>query len=124
RIAALQIIQHGLPQDLAGTALGKLIAEVDGRNPKAGEFYFTLAERLAARQKFPAAERFYLEAIRRMPELIASRGELGLLYMRLGKEPQAKKLLEESHDADPFNVRVLNTLKVLDVLATYATLET
>ncbi len=124
RIAALEIIQHGLPKELAGTDLGKLIEEVDRRNPKAGTFYFTLADKLADRQKFPVAERFFREAIRRMPELVASRSELGLMYMRLGKEVEAKKLLEASHDADPFNVRVLNTLKVLDVLATYATLET
>ncbi len=124
RIAALDIIRNGLPKDLAGTELGKLIAEVDARNPKAGVFYFTLADKLSDRQKYPVAERFFQEAIRRMPELIASRSELGLMHMRLGKEVEAKKLLEESHDADPFNVRVLNTLKVLDVLATYATLET
>ncbi len=124
RIAALNIIQHGLPKDLAGSDVGKLIAEVNARNPKAGVFYFTLADKLADRQKFPVAERFFQEAIRRMPELVSPRSELGLMYMRLGKEVEAKKLLEESHDADPFNVRVLNTLKVLDVLATYATLET
>jgi len=124
RLAALEIIQRGLPKDAAGTELGKILADVDRRNPKAGEFYFALGDALSDRQKFPAAERFFKEAIRRMPELVAPRAQLGLLYMRLGKEVEAKKLLEESHDADPFNVRVLNMLKVLDVLATYATLET
>ena len=46
------------------------------------------------------------------------------MHMRLGDEAEAEKLLDESFEIDPFNVRVSNTLKVLDVLDGYATLET
>ena len=35
----------------------------------------------------------------------------------LGKEVEAENILKEAFDIDPFNVRVSNTLKVLDVLA-------
>ena len=46
---------------------------------------------------------------------VALRGELGLTYMRLGEEVEARKHLDESFAMDPFNVRVSNTLKVLEV---------
>jgi Tfp pilus assembly protein PilF len=59
-----------------------------------------------------------------MPELTAPRGALGLMYLRLGNEAEAKRLLDESFDVDPFNVRVANSVKVLDVLDGYAVLET
>ncbi len=59
-----------------------------------------------------------------MPQLVGPRGKLGLIYMRLGNEIEADKLLRESFDIDPFNIRVSNTLKVLEVLAGYATIET
>jgi Flp pilus assembly protein TadD len=47
-----------------------------------------------------------------------------MVYMRLGREAEAKKALDESFRVDPFNVRVKNTLAVLDVLSGYAVLET
>ena len=47
-----------------------------------------------------------------------------MMHMRLGNEPRAKELLAASFEADPFNVRVSNSLKVLEVLDGYATLET
>ena len=46
------------------------------------------------------------------------------MYMRLGDEVEAKKLLDESFEIDPFNVRVSNSLKVLEVLDGYTVLET
>ena len=44
--------------------------------------------------------------------------------MRLGEEARGKRLLDEAFEIDPFNVRVNNTLKVLEVLDGYETLET
>jgi len=110
--------------DAPESRLGKLIAEVEKRNPHAGEFYLALATGLDALRKFPAAAKYYRLAVEKLPQLMASRGQLGLMLMRLGAEGEAEKLLKASFDIDPFNVRVNNTLKVLDVLAGYATLET
>lgn len=101
-----------------------IVEQIDARNPHAGRFYHTLAETLSLYRKFPQAERYYRQAIERMPQLPGPHGQLGLLYMRLGREVEAKELLDLSFEIDPFNVRVKNTLEVLDVLAGYATLET
>jgi tetratricopeptide (TPR) repeat protein len=97
---------------------------VQEQNPHCGVFYFTMAARLADRKKFIEAEPLFKQAIQRMPQLTQARGELGLMYMRLGEEVAAEKLLTESFEIDPFNVRVSNMLKVLEVLSGYAVLET
>ena len=68
------------------------------------------------RNKQAEAEVFFREAIRVMPRMIGPHAGLGMLYMRAGRESDARKLLREAYDADPFNARVKNTLEVLDVL--------
>ncbi len=127
RLAAAYFALDGNSADKkqpADSRLGRLIAEVTARNPHCGEFYEALAAGLDRLQRYPDAVAFYREAIDRMPQLIGPRGELGLVYMRLGEEVAADKVLHESFDIDPFNVRVSNTLKVLEVLSNYAVIET
>ncbi len=124
RLAAAYVGLDGNPEKLAGTRLGRLIDEVNSRNPHAGEFYLALGSSLEQLRHYPDAVRFYREAIDCMPELIAPRGQLGLVQMRLGEEVEADKQLRKSFIMDPFNVRVGNTLKVLDVLKNYSTIET
>jgi Tfp pilus assembly protein PilF len=75
-------------------------------------------------RRYPAAGRFYAEAIERMPQLAAPYGQLGLIQMRLADEAAAEKTLTKAFEIDPFNVRVSNSIKVLEVLAGYATIET
>jgi Flp pilus assembly protein TadD len=104
--------------------LAKLIEDVNARNPHAGEFYYALAGGLDLLRRYPAAGRFYQEAIERMPQLVAPYGQLGLIQMRLADETAAQKTLAKAFEIDPFNVRVSNSLKVLDVLSAYATIET
>lgn len=124
RLAALYILRDGRPENPVGTPLGDLMVDVALRNPQAGEFYYVAAGTLSLRRKFDDAEPLLRTAIERMPQLVGPRSELGLLYMRVGREVEAEKLLKESFEIDPFNVRVNNMLKVLEVLSTYAVLET
>jgi tetratricopeptide (TPR) repeat protein len=124
RLAACYVSLDGLAKGPDDSRYAKLAAEVEKQNPHCGEFYFTAAARLSDRKKFIEAEPLFLLAIERLPQLTRARGELGLMYMRLGQEAEAAKLLNESFDIDPFNVRVSNMLKVLEVLSNYATLET
>ena len=124
RLGAAYLLADGPSAQDETTRFGRLRQEVDERNPRAGEFYDTLASALGERLKFPAAEQFYREALKRMPQLIGPRTGLGMLYMRMGREDEARQLLDEAFEIDPFNVRVSNTLKVLEVLDEYETLET
>ena len=124
RLAAAYAVVDGLPDDAAGTRLGGVLIEVTGRNAHAGEFFYTLAAGLDLSRRFPAAARYYREALEKMPQLTAPRGALAMMQLRLGDEADAKRLLDESIEVDPFNVRVSNSLKVLEVLDGYAVLET
>jgi len=124
RLAAAYGATDGLKKDAAGTRMGKTIDRAVARNEHCGMFFATLGETLDLMRKFSHAGRYYREATERMPQLVGVRGRLGMMHMRLGEEDQARKLLEASFKIDPFNVRVKNTLAVLDVLEDYTTLET
>lgn len=125
RLAAAYAVADGIsPGKTLSPRVARIIAEVDARNPHAGTFYYTLGAALDLARRFPAAAQYYREAVARMPQLTLPRGALGLMYLRLGEEAEARRLLDESFDIDPFNVRVANSVKVLEVLDGYAVLET
>jgi cellulose synthase operon protein C len=111
---------------LAGNeaAFQQVTKQALAQNPKAGIYYEELAERLDERKRYPDAEKYYKLALKLRPVLVAARNQLGLLYMRLGLEEDARNVLEEANKIDPYNVRVVNTLKVLDHLEAYDTLKT
>ena len=106
-------------------ALGAAAAEAVARanNPRPATFYAALAERLADRRKYPDAERAFLRAIESDPERADVRIGLGMLYMQVGREPEARALFEAAFAADPFNVRADNMRKVLKHLAGYTPVE-
>ncbi|PQO42790.1 tetratricopeptide repeat protein [Blastopirellula marina] len=106
------------------TRFGKLVAKVEAQHKNPGEFYAALGEGCDIVRKYPDAVKYLQLASEKMPQLISVHGDLGMVLMRLGDEPTAKQVLDESFEADPFNVRVKNTLQVLDVLAQYETIET
>ncbi|MHC5539993.1 tetratricopeptide repeat protein, partial [Singulisphaera rosea] len=49
---------------------------------------------------------------------------LGMLYMQIGRETEARDLFNAAFAADPFNVRADNMMKVLKHMATYRPIET
>jgi tetratricopeptide (TPR) repeat protein len=145
RLAACYVLEDGLgdwelgvggreaagvpsnPQSLipnpSSRRFAELVRQVTARNEHAGEFFFALAEWLAARHKLPEAERCYEEATRRMPRQVGAAAALGMMWMDMGREAEAKKQLDEAIDADPFDVRTSNMLSVLEVLDGMRTLE-
>ncbi len=124
RLAAAYAVVDGGSDTKSDTRFGRLVQEVLLRNPQCGEFFLALGTGLDQSRKFPLAARFYQEANQRMPQLIEPPSALGMVLMRLGDEPAAKAALDAAFEADPFHVRVNNSLKVLEVLDTYAVLET
>jgi len=124
RLAAAYRVIDGPQEADADSRVTKLIGEVAKRNGHCGHFFMAFAESMDRMRRYPAAARYYREAHRRMPQLMYARGQLGLVLMRLGEEAEAKELLEKSFEIDPYNVRVKNMLEVLDILDTYAVIET
>jgi cellulose synthase operon protein C len=106
------------------TDFDALCAAVEKQNPKAGRFYFELAEQLDDRRMFTEAETFYQKAVALWPQLPGVKNSLGILAMRMGREAEARKILTEAFAADPFNIRVSNSIKVLRHLDKYASITT
>jgi tetratricopeptide (TPR) repeat protein len=88
-------------------------------NPRPATFYAALAERLADRRKYHSAERAFLLAAQADPKRADVKIGLGMLYMQIGREPEARDLFDVAFDADPFNVRAKNMMKVLNHMASY-----
>ncbi len=124
RVAACYLLLDGPPEKAPSQRFRRLVEQVDARNPHAGEFYCSLASWLEDRNRFSEAERYFREAIRRMPQLVGPQAQLGLMHLRTGDEAQARRLLEEAFESDPFHVRVKNSLEVLEVVAGLETLQT
>jgi tetratricopeptide (TPR) repeat protein len=112
RIAACYLLLDGPASSRFETLLKKVIVQ----NPHPVDFYYVLAEALAAHNKQPQAEKYYREAIRALPKQSGPQAQLGLLYMHSGRESEARPLLKQAFDGDPYNVRVHNMLNLLDVL--------
>jgi cellulose synthase operon protein C len=120
RIAACYLL---LDKPAKDSRFARLAEQVTRRNAHPGEFYYALANQLEERSKFAESEDYFREAIRVMPRQIGPQASLGLLYMRVGREDDARTSLREAFRADPFNVRVKNSLEVLDVLQSMQTID-
>lgn len=105
-------------------AVAAVVKEAEGYDAKPGQFYYEFAESLEERKHYDKAEEYYKKAADLRPMLIGPRNSLGLLFLRMGKEPEGKDVLEKAFKTDPFNVRVANMLKVLKHLEKYETRKT
>jgi cellulose synthase operon protein C len=104
--------------------LKDLVEHVERQDARPAAFYLVFAEQLAERRRFLEAETYYKKAAQLWPTLAAAQANLGLLYMRMGREKDARPLLEQAFVRDSFNVRVANMLKVLRHLDRYETIRT
>jgi len=124
RLAAGYLLRDGRSENERNDRVEEIVNEVTGRNQHAGDFFFTLGRWLDERYKAAEAERFYKEAVARLPCQVGPAAELGLLYMHTGREDDARRALERSFAIDPFNVRAKNMLEVLDLTDSMQTRET
>ena len=107
--------------DPVGAAAAELAAVAN--NPRPATFFAALAERLADRRKYHSAERAFLLAAAADPTRADAPIGLGMLYMQVGRETEARSLFEASFEADPFNVRADNMIKVLRHMAGYSSID-
>lgn len=101
-----------------------LVKDVEGFDAKPGTFYHWLGEALDDRKMWLKSEEYLKKAAELRPKIPAPMAALGALYLRLGRETEARSYLDAAYRADPFNVRVFNSRKVLAHLDKYATIET
>ena len=107
--------------DPVGAAVAELAAL--SVNPRPATFYSALGERLADRRKYLSAERAFLLAGAADPSRADAPIGLGMLYMQIGRETEARAIFDQAFAADPFNVRADNMIKVLRHMASYVPIE-
>lgn len=101
-----------------------IVKSVEQFNAKPGMFYHELASALEDRKIYGDAEKYFEKSIAMRDKLPAAKAGLGMLYLRIGKETEARALLEQAFKSDTFNVRVSNSIKVLRHLDKYETVKT
>ena len=74
--------------------LKAIVAEVEAFNPKPGVFYYELASALEDRKFYTDAEGYFKKSVELRDKLPAPKAGLGMLYMRVGKEKEARDLLD------------------------------
>ena len=103
--------------DPVGAAWAEAAARLN--NPRPALFYAALGERLADRRKYQSAERAFLLAAAADPRRADAPLGLGMLYMQIGREDEARDLFKTAFASDPFNVRADNMMKVLKHMEAY-----
>ncbi len=121
---ALGLLAATYALQLRDADLESALARVDRFAPRSPEAYFEVAEQLGAMRQYPRAAAMYQRAIERAPWWTAPRNGLGLLYTQSGDEDEAQRVLDAAHALDPFNLRTTNYLRLLDMMAKFARVET
>jgi cellulose synthase operon protein C len=102
----------------------QVVQEVEAFDEKPGVFYHELADCIESHKRYTQAEMYYKKAADLRPMLAGPRTGLAMLQLRLGNETEGRKLLDEAFKADPFNVRLANSIKVMNHLEKYQTIST
>ena len=99
----------------------RLETEVAIVSPGNGEFYARIAEMCGRSYRFDKAVEMAQKAVALNGRLWNGHTVLGMNLLRQGEEEKALYHLEEGFRGDPFNVRAMNLLNVLDVLDGFET---
>lgn len=93
-------------------------------NPRYGDLYRQLARYCVTQRLYRQAVDFFRQAIRLNPNLFSAYADLGVNLLRIGREAEAKEILEKAYGVDPFNLWTVNTLRLLDSFVNFETLAT
>jgi tetratricopeptide (TPR) repeat protein len=85
-------------------------------NPAYGDVYRVAADLAARNYRFEEAVALTRQAVSLDPGNTRAYGDLGMHLMRTGDEGEARKALERSFTADPFDQVTFNLLSLLDTL--------
>jgi tetratricopeptide (TPR) repeat protein len=102
-------------KDDTGTFEREIAAALE-TNPAYGEAYRIAGELAASHYRFEEAAMLAEKAVALDPSNSRAAGDLGMHLLRTGDEASARRTLERSFRADPFDVVVFNLLQMLDKL--------
>jgi cellulose synthase operon protein C len=101
----------------------RLLDAFDEISPGSPDAYFEVGRTLAEARQYEPASQHLAEAARRAPHRPEPVSELGLLGLQSGQDFQALDALRKAAALDPFNLRVENSLKLVEELVRYSRLE-
>ena len=99
------------------------VARVLDINPGYGEVYRLAGQHAASRYRFDEAAALAEKALTLDPANSRAAGDLGMHLLRTGDEPGARRALDRSFRADPFDLVTFNLLKMLDTLDQFVTVK-
>ena len=111
---------------LEGMALAAAIDHLDGSAPSAwetraleihpgyGELFETIAHFYIITRRYTEAIAQLERAVAIDPELWSAHATLGINLLRVNRFDDGRRTLAKAHDGDPYNVEVVNTLRLLD----------
>lgn len=117
RLLALEVAAAALRFDDERTR--SLLDAFDERSPGSADAHFEVGRTLAEARQYESASRHLAEAARRAPFRSEPVTELGLLGLQSGHDFQALDALRKARALDPFNLRVENSLKLVEELIRY-----
>ena len=92
-------------------------------NPVFGEVYRVAGQHAASHYRFDEAVALTEKALALDPASSRAAGDLGMHLLRTGDEQGARRALDRSWKADPYDVVTFNLLKMLDNLDQFVTLK-
>ncbi len=114
-LAALEMLEGNPNNDWLSKALDF--------NPRYGEIYAEQAHFYVITRRYSEASERLREAIRIAPGLWNAHAELGVTLLRLGEDDASRRHLEIAYDGDPYNLKTVNTLRLLDSFDQFETFE-
>jgi tetratricopeptide (TPR) repeat protein len=93
-------------------------------NPHDGEAYSIAGHFFVINRRYTEGILYYRKALELDPDLQSARSELGINLMRLGKEDEAKAMLEQAFNAGYQDKATTNTLNLMNSYAKFDTFKT
>ncbi|MCA9293127.1 MAG: hypothetical protein KDA20_04860 [Phycisphaerales bacterium] len=100
------------------------LARFDAISPGSPLALYQVGKTLSERRQYDKAEQYLDQAVARLPGWPAPVIELGLLEMQSGMDARAASVLKRATELDPYNIRARNSLRLIDELLTYDTIDT
>ena len=85
-------------------------------HPRYGELFETIAHFYVITRRYREAIAQLERAVAVDPELWSAHAMLGINLLRVNRFDEGRRTLAKAHDGDPYNVEVVNTLRLLDSL--------
>lgn len=83
-------------------------------NPSDDQLYEMLGDLSVTKRRLEESVDFYRRAVAANPSQWSALASLGINLLRLAREEEGKRILEEAYAGDPYNIWTVNTLRLLD----------